>query len=204
MKARTHCHNDVRFNFNTTYSNNTSDTTELIPNVDPQNYHYYEINDVGGAFGEVADDSLIVDVESTYEFNMSLLIRNNVFSGVDFSIEINDIGGYGGDFEGEVTTIVNQVESDFVFNVLIEDTTVLLDSVTNTPFKATLDIEIDNVGSFVGRFEGIGFIVNYDATILTTIEIDEVAVGITFTILEYNIGGFTGTKNPFLITPEEN
>lgn len=196
--------NDVSFNFNSTYSNNTSDTTELIPNFDPQNYHYYEINDVGGAFGEVSDDSLIVDVESTYEFNMSLLIRNNVFSGVDFSIEINDIGGYGGDFEDEVTTIVNQVESDFVFNVLIEDTTVLLDSVTNTPFKATLEIEIDNVGSFVGRFEGIGFIVNYDATILTTIEMDEVAVGITFAILEYNIGGFTGTKNPFLITPEEN
>jgi hypothetical protein len=196
--------NDVSFDFNATFNNNTTDITGLDASSPTQYSADYDLNSIGGAFGEVGDDSLVVDVQSTYEFNMNVSIKNNVFSSANFDIEIHDIGGYGGNFENEVTSIINQVKSDFVLNLMIEDTSVAVDSLNAAPITSFLDIEVYNIGSFVGEFYGIGFIVDYDATILATIVIDDVATGITFDILKYNIGGLTGTKNPFLITPEEN
>jgi hypothetical protein len=62
------------------------------------------------------------------------------------------------------------------------------------------------VGSFFGGFYGIGLIGKFEITIVDTVDLDDVASGVTITVTinQSNIGDFTGTRNPFILSPIEN
>jgi hypothetical protein len=195
--------NDVTFDFTSFYSNNTGfiDSSPISTG--------FEIYEVGGSIGTVNDNSLIIDLENIYNFDMEVLIQDNDFSNIDFDFEIDNIGGYGGYFDYDSTIIIDTIDIDFIFDLVIENTTVSLvdplDTESNS-HNSDINIYVSNVGSFFGGFYGIGLIGKFEITIVDTVDLDDVASGVTITVTinQSNIGDFTGTRNPFILSPIEN